>query len=106
MAPAEAASTDKAVLPVSRSRFALSAPTPAIVARFFATKRKTKMAAVALTVLAALAAAVAVPVAEHAAAHRSVTVAHAPGVTLLTDNDLGGGFLPVFLFVFSPFPLV
>ena len=72
---------------------AAATATPSRLSRFFATRRKTKMAALIFVVLGIIAIAVAVPVTEHAKtshnAHNAV-ITSAAGVTLLVDNDLSG----------------
>ncbi|KIH88285.1 hypothetical protein SPBR_06641 [Sporothrix brasiliensis 5110] len=72
----------------------LTAATPSRLSRFFATRRKTKMTALAFVILGIVAIAVAVPVTEHAkVSHRAQNtfISAASGVTLLVDNDLSGG---------------
>jgi hypothetical protein len=66
---------------------------PSRLSRFFATRRKTKMAALIFVLLGIIAIAVAVPVTEHAkASHRAhnAVITSASGATLLVDNDLSG----------------
>ncbi|CAK7237587.1 hypothetical protein SBRCBS47491_010031 [Sporothrix bragantina] len=64
------------------------------ISRFFASWRKTKMAALLFLLLGIIAIAVAVPVTEHnKAVYRAnaAVITPASGMTLLVDNDLEGG---------------